>query len=159
MSLELPSGVLTVGPERLVHRGPDHQGCFVSRQILSAPHAYASSILAAATNLSSARIRMSWSCSTVRVFNHREIRVELEAEGFRFPYPVRHRRLFCTLSSDGGARASRAFRGMFAIAVWVQSEQRLILARDGMGIKPLYYCLQDGEIYFGSELKCIFRAP
>jgi len=47
-------------------------------------------------------------------------------------------------------------RGMFAAAFWIRSERRLVLARDRMGIKPLYYCVQDGEIYFGSEMKCIF---
>jgi asparagine synthase (glutamine-hydrolysing) len=48
---------------------------------------------------------------------------------------------------------------MFAIAVWIQSERRLLLVRDRMGIKPLYYCEQNGEIYFGSELKCILAHP
>jgi asparagine synthase (glutamine-hydrolysing) len=48
---------------------------------------------------------------------------------------------------------------MFAIAIWVKSLKRLVLARDRMGIKPLYYCEQGGEIYFGSELKCIFAHP
>ena len=48
---------------------------------------------------------------------------------------------------------------MFAIAIWMRSEGRLILARDRMGIKPLYYCLQNGDIYFGSELKCILLHP
>jgi asparagine synthase (glutamine-hydrolysing) len=48
---------------------------------------------------------------------------------------------------------------MFAIAIWRQSQRRLILARDRMGIKPLYYSLHRGEIFFGSELKCIFAHP
>jgi asparagine synthase (glutamine-hydrolysing) len=48
---------------------------------------------------------------------------------------------------------------MFAIAIWRQSQRRLILARDRMGIKPLYYNLHQGEIFFGSELKCIFAHP
>src|SRR5262249_32569577 len=51
------------------------------------------------------------------------------------------------------------FRGMFSVAIWVQSEERLVLARDRMGIKPLYYYMQDGDIYFGSELKCLFAHP
>ncbi|HYX53169.1 MAG TPA: asparagine synthase (glutamine-hydrolyzing), partial [Candidatus Limnocylindrales bacterium] len=50
-------------------------------------------------------------------------------------------------------------RGMFGVAVWVQSERRLVLARDRMGIKPVYYCEHQGEIYFASELKCIFAHP
>ena len=50
-------------------------------------------------------------------------------------------------------------RGMFAVAIWVESERRLVLARDRMGIKPLYYYLHGREIYFGSELKCILAHP
>src|SRR5206468_11269855 len=50
-------------------------------------------------------------------------------------------------------------RGMFAFAVWVESRQRLVLARDRMGIKPLYYARLGRDIYFGSELKTIFCHP
>ena len=48
---------------------------------------------------------------------------------------------------------------MFAVGIWVESERRLFLARDRMGIKPLYYTLQNGDTFFGSELKCIFAHP
>ncbi|MGH9587579.1 MAG: asparagine synthase (glutamine-hydrolyzing), partial [Acidobacteriaceae bacterium] len=50
-------------------------------------------------------------------------------------------------------------RGMFAAAVWIEPEQRLILVRDRIGIKPLYYRIQEGEIFFGSEMKCILAHP
>ena len=50
-------------------------------------------------------------------------------------------------------------RGMFGLAIWIESERRLILARDQMGIKPLYYCVHQDEIFFASELKCIFAHP
>lgn len=49
--------------------------------------------------------------------------------------------------------------GMFAIALWTESERRLILARDRMGIKPLYVCRRDDDLYFGSELKSILEHP
>ena len=89
------------------------------------------------------------------VFNHRELRVELESAGYKFrshcdTEVVLH--AFC----HWGNGAFRRMRGMFAAAFWIRSERRLLLVRDRMGIKPLYYCEQDGEIYFGSERKCIF---
>jgi asparagine synthase (glutamine-hydrolysing) len=158
ISRELPSGVLTHGLNCLVHRGPDHQGRFVSSQI----------------SLGATRLRildldagdqpfLSPDKDVVvtfngEIFNHREIRAQLEAEGFRFRTTCDTEVVLHAFQRWGSTCFSR-FRGMFAIAVWVQSEQRLILARDRMGIKPLYYCLKDGEIYYGSELKCIFAHP
>jgi asparagine synthase (glutamine-hydrolysing) len=50
-------------------------------------------------------------------------------------------------------------RGMFAAALWTESRRRLVLARDRMGIKPLYYCQRGEELYFGSELKAILEHP
>src|SRR5262249_26477538 len=50
-------------------------------------------------------------------------------------------------------------RGMFAAALWTESERRLVLARDRMGIKPLYFARRRDDIYFGSELKTILLHP
>jgi asparagine synthase (glutamine-hydrolysing) len=154
----LPPGVLTSGLNSLVHRGPDHQGRFVSEQI----------------SLGSTRLRildmengdqplLSPDGNVVvvfngEIFNHQEIRSQLEAEGFKFKTNCDTEVVLHAFLRWGSACFSR-LRGMFAIAIWVQSECRLILARDRMGIKPLYYCLQNGEIYFGSELKCILAHP
>src|ERR1700732_133339 len=154
----LPPGVLTSGLNSLVHRGPDHQGRFVSEQI----------------SLGSTRLRildmengdqplLSPDGNVVvvfngEIFNHQEIRSQLEAEGFKFKTNCDTEVVLHAFLRWGSACFSR-LRGMFAIAIWVQSERRLILARDRIGIKPLYYCLQGGEIYFGSELKCIFLHP
>jgi asparagine synthase (glutamine-hydrolysing) len=158
ISRELPSGVLTSGLNSLVHRGPDHQGRFVSGQI-----SFGATRLRILDLEAGDQPLLSPDKDVVvvfngEIFNHREIRTELEAEGFRFRTHCDTEVVLHAFRRWGSACFSR-FRGMFAIAVWVQSEQRLILARDRMGIKPLYYCLQDGEIYFGSELKCIFAHP
>jgi asparagine synthase (glutamine-hydrolysing) len=58
-----------------------------------------------------------------------------------------------------GSSCFARLRGMFAVAIWIEPQRRLLLARDRMGIKPLYYRIQNGEICFGSELKCIFANP
>jgi asparagine synthase (glutamine-hydrolysing) len=158
ISRELPPGVLTLGLNSLVHRGPDHQGRFVSGQVsLGATRLRILDLAAGDQPLLSPDKNVVVAFNG-EIFNHREIRAELEAEGFRFRTHCDTEVVLHAFQRWGSACFSR-FRGMFAIAVWVQSEQRLILARDRMGIKPLYYCLQDGEIYFGSELKCIFAHP
>lgn len=92
------------------------------------------------------------------IFNQHELRAELESYGYRFETHCDTEvvlNAFLRWGTDCFAR----FRGMFGVAFWVQSEKRLILARDHSGIKPLYYCVQGGEIYFGSELKTIFAHP
>lgn len=92
------------------------------------------------------------------VYNHAELRRELEALGHSF---VSHcdtevvLRAFAEWDTGSFAR----LRGMFAIAFWQHSKRRLVLARDRLGIKPLYYALRQGELYFGSELKAIFEHP
>jgi asparagine synthase (glutamine-hydrolysing) len=142
----------------IVHRGPDQQNFFVSPQI----------------SLGAVRLRImdlqagdqplfSENHDTVvvfngEIFNHRELRRELCNEGAKFHTNCDTEVVLQAFLRWGEGCLSR-FRGMFAIAIWVQSQQRLILARDRMGIKPLYYCLQLGEIYFGSELKCLFVHP
>jgi len=92
------------------------------------------------------------------IFNHRELRSELQQAGFRF-----HTHCDTEVALNAylcwGDSCFARFRGMFAIAVWIQSERRLVLARDRMGIKPLYYHLHEREIFFASELKCIFAHP
>jgi asparagine synthase (glutamine-hydrolysing) len=89
------------------------------------------------------------------IFNYRELRAELEAEGFAFATRCDTEVVLNAFLRWGTGCFAR-LRGMFAIALWKQSERQLILARDRMGIKPLYYYLDDREICFGSELKCIF---
>ena len=154
----LPHGVLNVALQSLTHRGPDHQGRFESDLV----------------SLGATRLRIldlgggdqpliSPDGDVViafngEIFNHNELRHELEAVGVRFESRCDTEVVLHAFLRWGSACFSR-LRGMFAIAFWVQSERRLILARDRMGIKPLYYTEHDGEIFFGSELKCIFAHP
>jgi asparagine synthase (glutamine-hydrolysing) len=154
----VPPRVLTSALESLSHRGPDCDRSYASK--------YAS--------LGAARLRirdlqrgdqplLSVDRNVVaifngEIFNYHEIRSELEREGAVFESNCDTEVVLnAFLHWDTGCFAR--FRGMFAVALWIESERRLVLARDRMGIKPLYYYLEDDEIYFGSELKCIFAHP
>jgi asparagine synthase (glutamine-hydrolysing) len=144
--------------DSLIHRGPDQQGSYES----------------AVVSLGAVRLKIidlqagdqpmvSEDGNTVLVFNgeiynHRELRAELESRGERFKTNSDTEvvlRAFLHWDKDCFAR----LRGMFAVAVWSQSARRLVLARDRLGIKPLYFHLRGGELYFGSELKAIFAHP
>ena len=152
------AGVLTSALHSIHHRGPDHQGRFVCPQIsLGAVRLRILDLESGDQPLFSADGDVVVVFNG-EIFNHREVRTQLEAAGLQFKTRCDTEVILQAFLRWGVECFSR-LRGMFAIAIWVQSEGRLILARDRMGIKPLYYCLQDGEIYFGSELKCIFAHP
>jgi asparagine synthase (glutamine-hydrolysing) len=92
------------------------------------------------------------------IYNFAELRRRLEGAGHRFAThgdgeTVVH------LYEDLGTDCFSHLNGMFAIALWDASRSRLVLARDRLGKKPLYYTLQDGRLVFGSELKCLAEVP
>src|SRR5271155_5074763 len=92
------------------------------------------------------------------IYNHQELRRELEQSGHRFYSHCDTEtvlRAFLEWDTDCFVR----LRGMFAIALWTKSTKRLILARDRMGIKPLYFARRGEDLFFGSELKAIFVHP
>ena len=92
------------------------------------------------------------------IYNHLEIRSELEKLGHRFEsHSDTETVLRAFMQWDKECLAK--LRGMFAVALWKKSARRLVLARDRMGIKPLYITRQGEDLFFGSELKAIFVHP
>ena len=92
------------------------------------------------------------------IYNHLEIRRELEARGRRFRTRSDTEVILAAYREYGPDCVER-FQGMFAFAVWDRDEKRLFLARDRVGIKPLYYADTGGAFVFGSEIKSLFRHP
>jgi asparagine synthase (glutamine-hydrolysing) len=142
----------------LTHRGPDQQGVWESAyvslgavrlKIIDLDHG--------------AQPMISDDGDTVLVFNgeiynNAELRRELQDLGHKFEsYCDTETVLRAFLQWD--VEAFPRLRGMFAAGFWTQSQRRLMLARDRVGIKPLYYSRHCGEIYFGSELKSILLHP
>jgi asparagine synthase (glutamine-hydrolysing) len=92
------------------------------------------------------------------IYNHLEIREELENMGHRFQsHSDTETVLHAFLQWDKECFAR--LRGMFALALWQKSARRLVLARDRLGIKPLYIMRQGEDLFFASELKAIFVHP
>jgi asparagine synthase (glutamine-hydrolysing) len=92
------------------------------------------------------------------IYNHLEIRSELEKRGHRFRSRSDTETVleaFVEWDTECFAR----LRGMFAVALYTESTRRLVLARDRMGIKPLYIARYGEDLFFGSELKSIFIHP
>ncbi|MGA7398470.1 MAG: asparagine synthase (glutamine-hydrolyzing) [Candidatus Sulfotelmatobacter sp.] len=152
------SGRIQRAAATLVHRGPDQQGVFQS-----------SSCSLGATRLkiidlgSGDQPILSDDGDVAIVFNgeiynHQELRRELEGLGHHFhSHCDTEAVLRAFLEWDTGCFAR--LRGMFAVALWTKSTKRLVLARDRMGIKPLYFARRGSDLFFGSELKAILVHP
>jgi len=140
------------------HRGPDQQGVYISEGI----------------SLGAVRLKIidldgghqpmqSEDGRTVlvyngEIYNYREIRENLAHRGHRFQSNSDTEVVLRAFLEWDTASFER-LKGMFALALWQEPGQRLVLARDRMGIKPLYYSRQAGQIYFGSELKVLLAHP
>ena len=91
------------------------------------------------------------------LYNHRELRRELEARGRTFMSSSDTEVLLASLQ-EWGVQALSRFNGMFALGLWDRKERRLFLARDRYGIKPLYYMAQGNSFAFASEQKAILAS-
>ena len=142
----------------LVHRGPDQQGVYETPEV----------------SLGAVRLRIidliggdqpfiSDDGDTVLVFNgeiynHAELRTRLGILGHKFRSSS-DTEVVMRAFAQWGVRSFREMRGMFALAIWVESQKRLVLARDRMGIKPLYFYRAGNDVVFASEIKAVLGHP
>jgi len=158
----IPAGVLERGTQSLAHRGPDDSGTVVLRE--SAPGSVE-------IGLGSRRLAIldlsplahqpmhdaetgNWIVYNGEIYNFRDVRRELEQAGTSFVSHSDTEVLLKAYARWGEACLSR-FRGMFAFAIWDASRRRLFLARDPMGIKPLYYVRAGAYFLFASEVRTL----
>lgn len=99
-----------------------------------------------------------WIVFNGEIFNYVELRSDLEARGHRFTTST-DTEVILHLYEDHGPACLSLLNGQFAIAIWNAREQTLFLARDRVGILPLFYTLVDGALIFGSEIKAILADP
>ena len=142
----------------LVHRGPDQQSVYVSTNVcLGAVRLQIIDREGGYQPLVSAD-RSTVVAYNGEVYNHDELRKELQQLGHTFRSRC-DTEVVLEAFLEWDTACFKRFRGMFAIAIWSERRRRLVLARDRMGIKPLYICTQGQELHFGSELKAILAHP
>jgi asparagine synthase (glutamine-hydrolysing) len=144
--------------ETLIHRGPDQQGVFRSNVCSMGATRLKIIDLAGGDQ----PIQSDDGDATIvfngEVYNYQELRAELEQRGHRFYTRTDTETVLHAFLEWDTACFSR-LRGMFAVALWTESTGRLVLARDRLGIKPLYIARQGDDLFFGSELKAILVHP
>lgn len=146
--------------DRIAHRGPDADGLFAfndSRVNVQLAHRRLSIIdLSAAADQPFTQDGLTISYNG-ELYNYKEIRSELAASGVRFR-TTSDTEVVLEAWRRYGTDALRRFRGMFAFAVFDERTGKLVIARDQMGIKPLYWMARQGGGVFASELKAIVAA-
>src|SRR3546814_536699 len=141
----------------LAHRGPDGYG-FHAEPGVGLAHARLSIIdLATGDQPIHNPARTVWTVFNGEIFNFVELRAELEARGHVF-YTRSDTEVIVHLYDRYGDRFVEHLNGQFAIALWDGASRRLVLARDRVGIRPLYWTKADGTLWFASEPKALFAA-
>ncbi|HJR77250.1 MAG TPA: asparagine synthase (glutamine-hydrolyzing) [Nitrospiraceae bacterium] len=149
--------------DAMVHRGPDGAGLWLSPDgRIGLGHRRLSIIDlsdAAAQPMSNENGTL-WVSFNGEIYNHAEIRRELEAFGtHRWKTDHSDTEVILHAFEQWGIRCLDRFRGMFAIALWDVGRRELWLIRDRIGVKPLYYSVQSGRLVFASEIKAILQDP
>jgi len=141
----------------LRHRGPDDEGVFVEPGVALGMRRLSIIDLSTGHQPIHNEDRTAWIVFNGEIYNFRELRADLERRGHRF-YTASDTETIVHAYDEWGASAIRHLRGMFGLAIWDARERALLLARDRIGIKPLYYAESDGRLCFGSELKALLQA-
>jgi asparagine synthase (glutamine-hydrolysing) len=142
----------------LVHRGPDEQSCYWSADIALGAVRLQVIDLAGGDQPFQSDDGQNVIVYNGEIYNFGELRRELESLGHRFRSRC-DTEVALRAFVEWDTACFQRFRGMFAMAIWCKVGKRLVLARDRMGIKPLYVRRLGRDLVFGSELKSIFAHP
>jgi asparagine synthase (glutamine-hydrolysing) len=137
------------------HRGPDEFGVLIKGPVGLASARLSIIDLAGGRQPIHNEDRSVWVVLNGEIFNYRELRAELVAAGHVF-YTETDTEVLVHLYEEQGAGFVKALNGQFAIALWDDRRHELLLIRDRVGIRPLYYTQTGGRLHFASEVKAIF---
>ena len=140
----------------MVHRGPDDEGIYLGDGVAIGMRRLSIIDLASGHQPVSNEDGTVWVVFNGEIYNYRELRRQLQGRGHRFRTES-DTETIVHLYEDYGPRCVEYLRGMFAFALWDTRRREILLARDRLGIKPLYYAERDGELLFASELKPILQ--
>jgi asparagine synthase (glutamine-hydrolysing) len=142
----------------LAHRGPDERGCYREGPI-QLGHARLSIIdLAGGTQPICNETQTIWVVFNGEIYNYLELTDQLRAAGHRFDTRS-DTEVIVHAYEQWGPECVARFNGQFAFALWDRTQRRLMLARDPVGIRPLYYARAGSRLLFASEMKALLQDP
>ena len=140
----------------LAHRGPDEEGVYLADGVGLGMRRLSIIDLDNGQQPVSNEDGTVWVVFNGEIYNYRQLRRDLEQRGHAFRTSS-DTETIVHLYEDFGPACLDHLRGMFALAIWDTRRRQVLLARDRLGIKPLYYAERDGELVFASELKAILQ--
>lgn len=138
----------------IVHRGPDDSGCYVNANIGLGSRRLSIIDLETGNQPIGNEDGTVWVIFNGEIYNYRALRAELEAKGHSF-HTNSDTEVLLHLYEEMGEHCVEQLSGMFAFALWDDRLQKLLLARDRIGQKPLFYARDGSDFVFGSEIKAI----
>src|SRR5712692_9052649 len=140
------------------HRGPDDEGVYLGTGVGLGMRRLSIIDLNAGRQPVRNEDGTVWVVFNGEIYNFQELRRELEGRGHVF-YTSSDTETIVHLYEEYGKGCVSHLRGMFTFALWDQRKKQLLLARDRLGIKPLYYSEIQGRLVFASEVKAILELP
>jgi asparagine synthase (glutamine-hydrolysing) len=143
---------------RIKHRGPDQSGIFLTKDI------GLGSVRLSIIDIDNGRMPLSnedeslWIIFNGEIFNFIELRLDLEKKGHVFK-TLTDTEVVLHLYEEYGVQSLNKLNGQFALAIWDTNKKELFLARDRVGIRPLFYSNVNGGLVFASEMKALFEYP
>src|SRR5450755_3873102 len=144
--------------QRMVHRGPDDEGFYVARNVGLAMRRLSIIDLQTGKQPVTNENRTLWLVYNGEIYNYGDLRIQLEARGHRFQSKS-DTETIVHLYEEYGEECVLQLRGMFAFALWNSNKRELFVARDRLGIKPLYYFHSEKTFLFASEIKALLAHP
>jgi asparagine synthase (glutamine-hydrolysing) len=141
----------------LAHRGPDEHGTYLDEWAALAHRRLSIVDLASGQQPLANEDSTIWITYNGEIYNHRDVRAELEPAGHTYRTKSDTETIVHAYEQWGDECVHR-LRGMFAFAIWDLPKRRLLLARDRLGVKPLYWCRVRDRVIFGSEIKAILES-
>ena len=154
----IDEGVLRQMNEVIRHRGPDDDGYFINSQAGLGMRRLSIIDLVTGDQPVTNEDETIWLVFNGEIYNYKSLHVDLVANGHRFATKS-DTEVIVHAYEEFGDRCPEYLNGMFAFALWDDTRRRLLLARDHVGIKPLYYWVGKDQIIFGSELKSVIAHP
>ena len=141
----------------IAHRGPDDEGFFIAGPVGLGFRRLSIIDLASGHQPMSDAEETVWVIFNGEIYNYRELRRELQSKGHQFKTNS-DTEVIIHGYKEWGTQVFDRLNGMFGLAIWDVPTQRLVVARDAMGIKLVYYKIDDGTLTFGSEIRSILAA-
>lgn len=143
---------------QIVHRGPDDDGFFVEENVGLAMRRLSIIDIQTGHQPISNEHENIWIVFNGEIYNHQDLRRDLQSRGHRYRTQS-DTETIVHLYEEYGRNCVEHLRGMFSFAIWDRTRRTLFLARDRLGIKPLYYRFDGETLLFGSEIKTILAYP